>query len=152
MNGADTLPAPYTSPEALGASRRRIEELVCGLPGADPSRTGFEFPWEIRAFAMAVAAHKALQFDWSQFQDALIASIQDWENGNTGTGGVPWSYYEHWVAALETVLAAHCLLATSALDEKTRRVLAEPPNRNHHEAHTEPIAIDPARGRHRRRP
>ncbi|MDQ1012164.1 nitrile hydratase accessory protein [Streptomyces sp. V4I23] len=149
MTSADTLPGPYASPEALGETRRQVEELVCGLPGADPSQMGFQFPWEIRAFALAVAAHKALKFDWSQFQAALIASIQDWENGNTETGEVPWSYYAHWVAALETVMATQCVLEPNALDEKVQRVLAEPPNRNHHEAHTEPIVIDPAPGRQR---
>ncbi|MEH0575058.1 MULTISPECIES: nitrile hydratase accessory protein [Streptomyces] len=147
MTGADTFPGPYASPEALGESRRQVEELVCGLPGADPSRMGFQFPWEIRAFAMAVAAHQALAFDWAQFQGALIASIQDWENSDIQTGEVPWSYYEHWLAALETVMATQCALAPDALDENVRRVLAEPPNRNHHKARTEPIAIDPARGR-----
>ncbi|KUN75552.1 nitrile hydratase accessory protein [Streptomyces griseoruber] len=145
MTGAATLPGPYASPEALGESRRQVEELVCGLPGADPSQMGFQFPWEIRAFAMAVAAHQALRFDWPQFQGALIASIQGWENGNAERGEVPWSYYEHWVAALETVMATQCVLEPNVLDEKVQRVLAEPPNRNHHEAHTEPIAIDPAR-------
>ncbi|TDT97855.1 nitrile hydratase accessory protein [Streptomyces sp. 846.5] len=150
MTGAETLPAPYASAEAYGESRRQIEELVCGLAAADPSQMAFRFPWEIRAFAMAVAAHKALKFDWSHFQGALVASIQDWENNSSETGEAPWSYYEHWVAALETVMTDHGVLASTALDEKARRVLAEPPNRNHHEAHTEPIAVDPARSRQRR--
>lgn len=145
MTGIATLPWPYAGPTVLVESRREVEELVCGLPGGDPSQMGFEFPWEIRAFAMAVAAHRALKFDWAEFQEALIASIRGWESANTETGDVPWSYYEHWVSALEAVMANEGMLASTELDQKTQRVLAEPPNRNHHEAHTEPIAVDPAR-------
>ncbi|NYI76720.1 nitrile hydratase accessory protein [Nocardioides panzhihuensis] len=141
---AATLPGPYTPAEVLRESRRQVQDLVCGMPGTDPSQMGFEFPWEIRAFAMAVAAHKALGFDWTEFQAALIASIQKWEDATGSTAEQPWSYYEHWVAALETVMAVHGSLPEADLDAKTQRILAEPPNRNHHEAHTEPIAIDPA--------
>jgi nitrile hydratase accessory protein len=104
---------------------------------------GFQHPWEIRAFAMAVTAHRQLTFDWAEFQKCLIVSIQDWEI-NADTGEIPWSYYQHWVTALEAVLANAGLLKQADLDVQTDGVLALPPNRNHHEAHTEPIAIDPA--------
>jgi nitrile hydratase accessory protein len=140
-----TLPAPYTSSAELGQARRDLEELVCGIPGGDPDQMGFQHPWEIRAFAMAVAAHRQLKFDWSEFQQSLILSIQAWETTNSDTGEVPWSYYQHWVTALEAVLANAGLLSQADLNLHTEHVLALPPNRNHHEAHTEPIAIDPAR-------
>jgi nitrile hydratase accessory protein len=140
-----TLPAPYTSATDLGQARDDIEALVCGMPGGDPDQLGFQHPWEIRAFAMAVAAHRHLELDWSAFQQSLIASIQAWETANADTGEVPWSYYQHWVTALEAVLADTGQLSQADLETNTENVLALPPNRNHHEAHTEPIAIDPAR-------
>lgn len=144
MSGTTTLPAPYTNAAVLGDARRKVEQFVCGTPGGDPDQMGFEHPWEIRAFAMAVAAHRQLGFDWSRFQGALIASIQDWERSNAA-GEVPWSYYQHWVAALEVVMAQAGVLSEAELDVQTKEVLALPANRNHHEAHTEPIAVDPAR-------
>ncbi len=144
MAAAATLPAPYASAQALGESRREVEQLVCGLPGGDPEQLGFQYPWEIRAFSMAVAAHRRLGFAWSQFQDALIASIQEWES-TSPESGIPWSYYEHWVQALEVVMARAGVLGEAELDERAQQVLALPANRNHHEAHTEPIAVDPAR-------
>lgn len=144
MTTVETLPPPYTSAEAIGEGRREVADLVCGLPGGDPDQLGFRYPWEIRAFSMAVTAHRRLAFDWSEFQAALIASIQDWERTSPGSGE-PWSYYEHWVAALEVVMARQGVLGEAALDERARQVLAIPANRNHHEAHTEPIAVDPAR-------
>ena len=122
----------------LGDARRRVESLVSRLPGEQRS---FEHPWELRAFAMAVAAYHNGQYEWSEFQLSLIDSIKRWEDGN---GGEPWSYYEHWVEALETVLADNGVLSDAALDERTRAVLAVPRNANHHEAHREPVAVSPA--------
>ena len=141
------LPAPYADPADVAADRLRVEELVCGLPAADPEQRSFEHPWEIRAFAIAVSAHRQLGFDWTDFQQALVASIEGWEE-STGTSDRGWSYYQHWVAALESVLAGLGLLGIDDLARQTREVLAVPANRNHHEAHTEPIAIDPARVAH----
>jgi nitrile hydratase accessory protein len=128
----------------LGDARRRVEQLVCGLPGGEGERS-FAHPWEIRAFAMAVAAYQQRQFEWSEFQLSLIDSIRRWEESGGRAEDDPWSYYQHWVAALETVLSGSGLLSESALDEQTKQVLALPPNRNHHEAHREPIAVDRAR-------
>lgn len=123
----------------LGDARRRVEELVCRLPGGDRA---FDEPWEVRAFAMAVAAYHNGQYEWSEFQLSLVDSIKKWE----AEGGTePWSYYEHWLEALETVLAGNGALSDAVLDDRTRAVLATPRNANHHEAHREPVAIDPAR-------
>ena len=84
--------------------RAAVEALVADLPGrARPGDKGFEAPWELRAFALAVTAHKAGQFEWPQFQAALIASIKDWEETHP-LDDASWSYYEHWVNAFENVL------------------------------------------------
>lgn len=124
----------------LGDARRRVAALVGSLDG--PEQRGFDHPWELRAFAMAVAAYHNGQYEWSEFQLSLIDSIKKWEDGE---GSEPWSYYEHWLTALETVLAGSGALSEAALDERTRAVLATPRAANHHEAHTEPVAVDPAR-------
>lgn len=121
----------------LGDARRRVEALV----GPDGQRS-FDHPWELRAFAMAVAAYHNGQYEWSEFQLSLIDSIKRWESDG---GTEPWSYYEHWLGALETVLAGNGALSEAALDDATRSVLATPRNAGHHEAHREPVAIDPAR-------
>lgn len=124
----------------LGDARRRVEALVGTADG--PAQRAFTQPWELRAFAMAVAAYHNGQYEWSEFQLSLIESIKAWESGD---GGEPWSYYEHWLTALETVLAGSGALSEAALDERTRAVLATPRTANHHEAHREPVAVDPAR-------
>ncbi|MGQ0576832.1 MAG: nitrile hydratase accessory protein [Pseudonocardia sp.] len=124
----------------LGDARRRVEALVGTEHG--PGQRPFDEPWELRAFAMAVAAYHNGQYEWSEFQLSLIESIKQWERGDTGE---PWSYYEHWLTALETVLAGSGALSDAALDERTRAVLATPRAADHHEAHREPVAVDPAR-------
>jgi nitrile hydratase accessory protein len=123
--------------------RAGVEDLLSRLRPAPEGDRSFDNPWEIRAFAIAVAAHQAHQYEWNEFRDALIESIQTWEN-DAGAASRSWSYYEHWVNALETVLARSATVTAAVLDERTRDVLATPANRNHHAAHLDPIAIDPA--------
>lgn len=131
-----------TAPEA--DRRAAIEDLVCDIPGGRTGELAFDSPWEIRAFALAVAAHQNGQYDWTQFQGALIASIQDWETSVADLSDESWSYYQHWVTALEQVLADAGKLGTAEFEAKTAEILATPPNRNHHKAILEPIAIDKA--------
>jgi nitrile hydratase accessory protein len=127
-----------TDTTELGDARRRVEALVCDLPKGD---RGFDEPWELRAFAMAIAAYHNGRYEWSEFQLSLIEAIRAWEAGHTDE---PWNYYEHWVTALETVLAENGVLSEAAVDERTREVLAVPRNANHHHAHREPVAVSPA--------
>lgn len=130
----DTTLPPHTS-----RHEEEIAELVEKLPlGADD--LAFDEPWQLRAFALAVAAHKAGQYEWVQFQQALIASIGEWE-GNRGGTERSWSYFEHWVNAVETVLANADQLNRATLESRVRDVLATPAARNHHEPHYEPVAI-----------
>ncbi|WP_241483850.1 nitrile hydratase accessory protein [Rhodococcoides fascians] len=141
------MTAAAIGPDAteLGDARRRIEKLVCSLPAAPGGDAAFTRPWEIRAFAMAIAAHDARQFEWSEFQLSLIESIKHWEEHEGETEKAQWSYYEHWLQALESRLAGSGLLSDADLDERTQTVLATPPDRDHHKAHLEPVSIDPAR-------
>ena len=43
------------------------------------------------------------------------------------------------------MLAGSGALSDAALDDRTKAVLTTPRNTGHHEAHREPVAIDPAR-------
>jgi nitrile hydratase accessory protein len=75
-------------------------------PTAPPRSNGellFAAPWESRAFGMAVALHQSGLFTWPQFQAALIARIARWEA--EAHVGASWVYYDHWLGALEDLLA-----------------------------------------------
>jgi nitrile hydratase accessory protein len=71
-------------------------------PGAArPTRPDapFEAPWQARAFALAVAAHEAGLFDWKEWSATLGGALQ-----GAATDGS--DYYERWLLALESLLAA----------------------------------------------
>lgn len=80
--------------------------LAVDGPAAPPRANGelvFAEPWESRAFGMAVSLYEAGVFEWTRFQAALIRRIAAWERGHAE--GECWSYYRHWLEALEDVMA-----------------------------------------------
>jgi nitrile hydratase accessory protein len=77
-------------------------EAVPGLP-RDADGPVFAEPWEAQAFALAVALHKRGVFTWPEWADALGAEIRRArEAGDPDTGE---TYYRHWLAALERIVA-----------------------------------------------
>lgn len=91
-------------------------------PAAPPRSNGelvFAEPWESRAFGMAVTLYEASVFPWAQFQAALVARIAAWEAAPAE--GECWNYYQHWLGALEDVLAGN---GTVFADEVTARAQA----------------------------
>ncbi len=75
------------------------------IPGLPRDRDGpvFTAPWEAQAFAMALALHKRGLFTWPEWAATLGAEIKraqaagDPDRGDT--------YYRHWLAALERLVA-----------------------------------------------
>jgi nitrile hydratase accessory protein len=57
----------------------------------------FAEPWEAQAFALAVALQERGAFTATEWAQALGAEI--------AAGPTAASYYEHWLAALESLLA-----------------------------------------------
>jgi nitrile hydratase accessory protein len=76
----------------------------------DQAAPHFDHDWQRRAFGLALALAEFGHYRWEDFQQRLIESIGDWE-GAPDTGRGDWQYYEHWVAALEKVIADHHLLS-----------------------------------------
>jgi nitrile hydratase accessory protein len=131
-----------TDTTELGDARRRVEQLLGELPDSPGEQLAFTEPWELRAFALAVAAYHAGQYDWSEFQMALIGAIRRWEGD---PDHAPWRYYDRWLEALETVLSGTGILTGTELDGRAREVLAKPRDADHHHTRREPVAVDPAR-------
>jgi nitrile hydratase accessory protein len=89
------------------------------LPGIPRGADGpvFREPWEAQAFAMAVALHQRGRFTWSEWAAALAAEIKAAQAaGDPDTGE---TYYRHWLAALEKLVAAKALADRGELE--TRR-------------------------------
>ena len=73
-----------------------------GLP-VDASGPVFREPWEAQAFALAVALHERGVFTWAEWASALGTEIRRaQEAGDPDTGD---TYYRHWLAALERLVA-----------------------------------------------
>ena len=75
----------------------------------------FREPWEAQAFAMAVMLHEKGVFTWPEWTEALSERIaQAAANGEPDTGE---SYYLHWLAALEALVAEKGLVDMITLQD-----------------------------------
>jgi nitrile hydratase accessory protein len=84
------------------AAARHAAEAVPGVP-CDAEGPVFREPWEAQAFAMALALHARGLFTWPEWATALAAEIKRAQAaGDPDTGE---TYYRHWLAALERIVA-----------------------------------------------
>ena len=79
---------------------------VALLPGQPAEAEGpvFGAPWQAQAFAMAVALHARGLFTWTEWAAALAQHIATAQA--TGDADLGDTYYHHWLAALEALVAA----------------------------------------------
>ena len=84
------------------AAARHATEAVPGIP-RDADGPVFREPWEAQAFSMAVALHQRGLFTWPEWAAALGHEIKRAQAaGDPDTGE---TYYRHWLAALERLVA-----------------------------------------------
>jgi len=77
--------------------------LSPGMP-RDADGPVFSAPWEAQAFAMTLALHERGLFTWPEWAEALAAQIAEAQAaGDPDTGQ---TYYLHWLAALEKLVAS----------------------------------------------
>jgi nitrile hydratase accessory protein len=109
------------------------------VPGIPQDRDGpvFREPWEAQAFAMAVALHQRGLFTWKEWSATLAQEIKRAQSlGDPDTGE---TYYRHWLAALERMVAAKGATNAAALD-RYRNAWHRAAERTPHGA---PIALAP---------
>lgn len=76
----------------------------------------FKAPWEAQAFAMTLTLHTRGVFNWREWAEALAAEL-----AATAARGEPddgTHYYEHWLAALEKLVAAKKLIPGEDLERR----------------------------------
>jgi nitrile hydratase accessory protein len=89
-----------TNPGAAAA--RHVAEAVPGIP-RDTEGPVFREPWEAQAFAMTLALYDRGLFTWPEWAGTLAAEIERARaKGDPDTGE---TYYHHWLAALERIVA-----------------------------------------------
>ena len=87
-------------------SEQAARTAAATMPGVPRDEDGpmFREPWEAQAFALALALNERGVFTWSEWAATLGEEIKraqaagDPDLGNT--------YYRHWLATLERILAA----------------------------------------------
>lgn len=90
----------------------RAAKAVPGLP-KDTDGPVFSAPWQAHAFALAVTLHERGLFTWPEWTVALgeeIARAQAAGDPDTGE-----TYYLHWLATLEKLVAAKGVASTETL-------------------------------------
>jgi nitrile hydratase accessory protein len=70
----------------------------------DDSGPVFREPWEAQAFALTLALHQRGVFSWTEWAEALAKQIRTAQGA--GDADLGDTYYRHWLAALEVLVAA----------------------------------------------
>jgi nitrile hydratase accessory protein len=76
----------------------------------------FAEPWQAQAFALAVQLNAAGAFSWTDWAAALVGELKAAETRGEPDDGS--HYYQHWVAALEGLVADRGLLEPALLAQR----------------------------------
>jgi nitrile hydratase accessory protein len=94
--------------DAAVRARRALPNIPCDAEGVV-----FREPWEAQAFAMALTLHERGVFTWTEWAETLGSEIKRAQAaGDPDTGE---TYYRHWLATLERLVAAKGVTTTETL-------------------------------------
>ncbi len=94
------------------AAAARATQEVPSIP-RDANGPVFREPWEAEAFAITLALHERGVFTWGEWAVTLGAEIKHAQAaGDPDTGE---TYYLHWLAALERLVAEKGVTTTATL-------------------------------------
>ncbi len=121
-------------------SQPELEAALCKVAPLPRDDAGpvFAAPWQAQAFALAVHLHARGLFTWPQWAEALAAEIRVAGPDDDGS-----RYYEHWLAALEKIVAARGGADATALRDRAEawtRAAADPPHGRPIELANDPLA------------
>jgi nitrile hydratase accessory protein len=96
----------------MDAAAARATSAVPSIP-CDAEGPVFREPWEAQAFAMALALHERGVFTWNEWAETLSGEIKRAQAaGDPDTGK---TYYRHWLAALERLVATKGVTTSETL-------------------------------------
>jgi nitrile hydratase accessory protein len=92
-----------------------IAQATGALPDLPRDEDGpvFREPWEAQAFAMALSLYDRGLFSWKEWAAALADEIRLAQAGGDPDTGT--TYYRHWLATLEKMVAAKGVTTTATL-------------------------------------
>jgi nitrile hydratase accessory protein len=86
----------------------------------------FETPWHARVFGLVVALHEEGEdFDWTEFQQRLIAEVADTDQSMSPADVLEEAYYEQWLAAFERLLVDSGRLAPGETEDRAAEFAAD---------------------------
>jgi nitrile hydratase accessory protein len=88
-----------------GTQEDAIAGLAAALPSLPRDEDGpvFSEPWEAQAYAMTLALYQRGLFSWPEWAATLAAEIKRAQSA--GDPDLGDTYYQHWLAALERLVA-----------------------------------------------
>ncbi len=91
---------------------------IAALPRLPVDADGpvFAEPWQAQAFALTVQLHAEGAFSWSEWAQALAKELRAADDRGEPDDGN--HYYEHWLSALERLLAARDMASPQALADR----------------------------------
>jgi nitrile hydratase accessory protein len=100
----------------MGLDPQAAEAATRAVPGIPRDADGpvFREPWEAQAFAMALALHGRGLFSWNEWAAALAEEIKRAQAAGDRDSGE--TYYRHWLATLEGLVAAKGVASAETLD------------------------------------
>jgi nitrile hydratase accessory protein len=121
-------------------SASELEAALCKVAPLPRDDAGpvFAAPWQAQAFAMTLHLHAKGLFGWTQWAEALGAEIRAAGPADDGS-----RYYEHWLAALEKIVAARGATDAQSLLERAEawsRAAAATPHGRPIELANDPLA------------
>ena len=104
----------------------------------------FAEPWQAQAFALAVRLAAQGHFTWKEWANTLAAELKSAaDRGDPDDGS---HYYEHWLAALESLVSAKGLADPAALLERKEAWVEA----YQHTPHGKPVELRARSGDHPR--
>lgn len=97
-------------------------ESLAGIP-LDEEGPVFREPWQAQAFALVLKLHEQGHFTWAEWTKRLNRAISAARAG--GDPDLGNTYYHHWLAALEDIVADKCLVTAEALTRRRDEVQEE---------------------------
>lgn len=114
-------------------ARKIVPGIPCGAEGPV-----FKEPWEAQAFAIVVALQERGVFTWGEWASLIGEEIRKAQAaGDPDTGS---TYYSHWLATLERIVALKGVTNVDAL----ARTKAAWDHAAHRTPHGAPIELTPA--------
>jgi nitrile hydratase accessory protein len=118
--------------DVVGRAIKEVPDIP--LDGDGPV---FREPWEAQAFAMTIALHEGGLFTWGEWTQTLVSEINNAQAA--GDPDLGETYYRHWLAALERIVAEK-QVAEDHLLERYRNAWAHAADRT---PHGTPIVLQP---------